>query len=444
MTTDRVIQSGILESTTSTGPGTLDLDGAATGWNRFRTFFDDADPVVYVRRNADGSKEQLVRGLISYGTGAGGRDQLTVVNVLKSSDGGASPTAIDWAAGDNPCAVFCASAEDLLDSAIRNHYGTSRPVWLKKGLWVAEGAGATARKLYWFDGTDDIEIATINETANTITLPSGILLAGNPAAALNPAPKQYVDQGDRQGIWGLTYANDVTDATNDIVIAPGGAMDSTGTCWLALASALTKRLDAAWAVGTNQGGILSGSAADVDYNIWLIGRTDLTAVDIGFETTANATPTLPSGYTFYRKVGFFKRVTGVITPFFTYETAGGGIEVEWRTGFNSINTGALTNTRRTDALAVPLTFSTIAHVRWLVVETGASFYFLLCCPDETDGTPGQTVPGAVAFVNTAASGELQVRTSAAGLVASEITFTSGSGSIDTYIVVCKGFTWSRR
>lgn len=221
MTTDRVIQAGILESTTSTGTGTLDLDGAATGWNRFRTFFDDGDSLVYVRRAADGSKEQLVRGLISYGTGAGGRDQLTVTHILKSSDGGASPTAIDWIAGDNPCAVFCASAEDLLDSALRLHYGAAKPVWFKKGLWAAAGAGATARKLYWYDGADDIEIATINETANTISF-GGVTLTGatTVTGTMSMSGAQFrAAQG----------ANIASAASIDLAAATGNFVDITGT-----------------------------------------------------------------------------------------------------------------------------------------------------------------------------------------------------------------------
>jgi hypothetical protein len=165
--TDFLIRSGVLETTNSTGPGTLDLEGAATGWNRFRTRdLADNDYVVYVRRSASGAKHQLVRGQLKLGTGAGGKDQLTVGTVIVSTDGGASPTAIDWVAGDNPCAVFMASAEDLLDWAI-SRYGTL-PAWVKKGLYVEPGAGATARKFGWYDGTDKIEISTIDETNNRI------------------------------------------------------------------------------------------------------------------------------------------------------------------------------------------------------------------------------------------------------------------------------------
>lgn len=194
--TDFLIRAGVQETTNSTGPGTLDLEGAATGWNRFRTRdVADNDYVVYVRRSANGAKHQLVRGQIKFGTGAGGKDQLTVATVLVSTDGGASPTAIDWVAGDNPCAVFMASAEDLLDSALRNHFGAARPAWFKKGLWVAEGAGATARKAYWFDGTNDIELATFDETNNT-TVWSGLgltLTSTDATAAAGPTITLYRD-----------------------------------------------------------------------------------------------------------------------------------------------------------------------------------------------------------------------------------------------------------
>lgn len=185
--TDYVIRSGVLETTNSTGPGTLDLEGASTGWNRFRTRdLADNDYVVYVRRSANGAKHQLIRGQLKFGTGAGGKDQLTVVNVLVSTDGGATPTAIDWVAGDNPCAVFMASAEDLLDSAIRNHFGDTLPPWVKQAIWVAKGAGVTARKLYWRDANgDDIEIATLNETSNVAYTINDRQLTLASAATLN-------------------------------------------------------------------------------------------------------------------------------------------------------------------------------------------------------------------------------------------------------------------
>src|SRR3990167_3675548 len=59
-----------------------------------------------------------------------------------------------------------------------------------------------------------------------------------------------ISLGLNKTIYGLTYANNGADATNDLDIATGGAMDAIGAYWMTLASALTKQSDVAWAVGT--------------------------------------------------------------------------------------------------------------------------------------------------------------------------------------------------
>ena len=92
---------------------------------------------------------------------------------------------------------------------------------------------------------------------------------------------------------GLTLANNVADATNDIDIAVGAAAsdDATPTL-LRLGAALTKRLDANWAVGTNQGGLDTGAVANDTYHVWLIRRPDTGVVDVLFSLSATA-PTMP-------------------------------------------------------------------------------------------------------------------------------------------------------
>ena len=112
-------------------------------------------------------------------------------------------------------------------------------------------------------------------------------------------------------ISGLTYANNVADATNDLDIAVGEAMDATNIYWMTLASALTKQSDVAWAVGTNQGGLDTGVVGNSDYYIWLIARSDTGVVDVLFSLSSTA-PTMPTGYDFKRLIGWFKRVGGTI------------------------------------------------------------------------------------------------------------------------------------
>lgn len=130
-----------------------------------------------------------------------------------------------------------------------------------------------------------------------------------------------------QHIYGLTYTNSVGDATNDITIAPGAAMDATQTRMLGLGASITKRLDAAWVVGNNQGGLDTGSIADTDYLIYLITRVDTGVVDVLFST---GVPTLPADYSLYRLIGWFRRASSAIRAFETYETAGGGIRHDWK------------------------------------------------------------------------------------------------------------------
>jgi len=113
---------------------------------------------------------------------------------------------------------------------------------------------------------------------------------------------------------GLTLSNNATDATNDIDVAIGEARDSTNAVDITLASALTKRLDAAWSVGTNQGGLDTGSIASTTYHLWLIKRSDTGVVDVLFSTSASA-PVMPTNYDYKWRIGSIMRESGVIVPF---------------------------------------------------------------------------------------------------------------------------------
>lgn len=106
-------------------------------------------------------------------------------------------------------------------------------------------------------------------------------------------------------IFGLTMSN-AADTLNDITIAAGSARSEDNTTDMVLAAAITKRLDAAWAVGTNQGGINTGAeAASTWYEVILIKRTDTNVVDVMFSTTANRA-TLPTNYTKSRRIGWIR------------------------------------------------------------------------------------------------------------------------------------------
>lgn len=97
---------------------------------------------------------------------------------------------------------------------------------------------------------------------------------------------------------GLGTSNNASDATNDIDIAAGTCRDSTNAKDITLASALTKRLDAAWAVGTGNGWLDIGTIANGSYHTYAILRSDTGVVDAlasrNPDTTATITMTIAS------------------------------------------------------------------------------------------------------------------------------------------------------
>lgn len=247
----------------------------------------------------------------------------------------------------------------------------------------------------------------------------------------------------KSSIQGLTYSNNVSDATNDIDIAAGVATDSTAAYSMALAASITKRLDAAWAVGTNQGGLDTGSIGNSDYYIHLIARPDTGVVDVLYSLSATA-PTMPANYTYRRLIGWFKRVGGTIVAFHTYEADGGGIELSWDVPTLDINlANTLTTARRTDAVKVPLTFSVTAHLNVSIFDAGSASINWICCPDQTDAAPS----GSIAPLANVSPGlgltcavQLKIRTSATGTIAARSTLAT----CDLYAVSTMGFAWPRR
>lgn len=102
---------------------------------------------------------------------------------------------------------------------------------------------------------------------------------------------------------GLSYlsspvklANNTSDKNNDIDFSAGVFQFDDGSGQSVL-SAMTKRLDATWAAGTNQGGLDTGSKANSTwYYCYAIYNPTTLVSDFLFSASATS-PTLPSGYT---------------------------------------------------------------------------------------------------------------------------------------------------
>lgn len=134
----------------------------------------------------------------------------------------------------------------------------------------------------------------------------------------NFLPKGYIN--------GLTMSNNVSDTSNDLDIAAGECVDSTGLFLLTRAAVLTKRLDATWSVGSGGGGLDTGVKGNSQtYFVHLIRNPSTGVVDALFSLSATA-PTMPVGYTIRRRIGiiltdgsgniraFYQRGTTYILP----------------------------------------------------------------------------------------------------------------------------------
>jgi hypothetical protein len=106
----------------------------------------------------------------------------------------------------------------------------------------------------------------------------------------------------------ITIANNVTDANNDIDFSAGNFQFSDGS-GQASAIAMTKRLDASWAAGTNQGGLFTGAkAANSTYHCFAIFNPTTLVSDFGFllgvaATVPDPTSVLPVGFTKFKRIG---------------------------------------------------------------------------------------------------------------------------------------------
>jgi hypothetical protein len=147
----------------------------------------------------------------------------------------------------------------------------------------------------------DLDTGTAVAAADTILAQQGGVDKQFPASAF-PLPINYIG--------GLITSNNGSDADHDIDIAIGSARSADNSDNLHLTTALTKQIDAAWAVGTNQGGLDTGSvAADTMYAIWLIKRPDTGIVDVLFSTSFTS-PTMPANYTKKRLIAAIRTKAG--------------------------------------------------------------------------------------------------------------------------------------
>lgn len=211
--------------------------------------------------------------------------------------------------------------------------------------WFAnvEATGNNATIVLYAEGTNNshLSIPTETEILSTVFVRqdgtkafTGVVIGVAPTLDLHLSTKKYVDDnigaGDfladgsvpmtdvldyggnlidnapflRGYIDGFITEND-TDTEHDIKTNTGVCTDSLANNdrVIELTSAIVKRADAAWAEGTGNGGMATGTvAADTEYNLIIIEKDSDGTVDMMFDVSATGA-NVPVGYTARRRIG---------------------------------------------------------------------------------------------------------------------------------------------
>ncbi|MCP4395445.1 MAG: hypothetical protein GY804_14440 [Alphaproteobacteria bacterium] len=145
-----------------------------------------------------------------------------------------------------------------------------------------------------------------NVTQDTI---AGKGVAKTDLSNVDPAAVEIALAYSAKGFFdGFITSNSAGDSDHDIEIQAGVCRDADDTCFMKSNSAITKQIDADWAVGNNAGGLPANVplAIHTTYGVFVISNPTTGEVDAGFDTSPTAVNLLAAaaglGFTKYRRI----------------------------------------------------------------------------------------------------------------------------------------------
>lgn len=236
----------------------------------------------------------------------------------------------------------------------------------------------------------------------------------------------------RGHIGGLQTSNG-TDTAHDIDITVGGARDAADSGNLILTSALTKQIDASWAVGTNAGGMATAVSLSPStwYHLFLVDL-DAGGTDAGFDTSITAANLLAT-----TGVGtVYRRIASVLTDgssnIILYTQAGD--EFLWGVPVSDYNQANPGTAAVTHTLTTPAGAQTWAMVSLSIDDASpdtATGYALVTSPDQTDTAPSSTLhdlsyPGSAGEFNASIKTGRGVRTNTSSQIRTRLSKSDAS------------------
>ena len=426
----------IYETSVTTGTGEYTLAGAATGFQPASVIAANNYLVGFVTDDVNWEA-----GLYTY---VSGPDRLQRTHVVASSNGDA---AVNWGAGTKklrcgPLAFFerrqvsksVAGSSNVTLTALEQYCDQLILTGLLTGN-INVIVDTTKQRWSIFNNTTGAYTVTFKTSAGT-----GIVIAQGGRALLECDGTNIINTGGnivmRSYLAGCVLSTLGASAT--MSIAAGVAVNSTNAAAMVL-SAIGKTT-AAWAAGTAQGGLDTGTIANSTwYKFYVIQRVDTGVVDVIFTVAALETgPAMPAGYTLFRYIG-----SGLTNGSAQWTVASQqGDEFVLSVPPNNIDSTSVSSTAASLVVTTPLGVKCIAHMQGTMTFVGSSGVGVLISSLDSSDVAPVLATGKVTYANSVdgqyVSGNVSVRTN----TSSEIRIRATNNS--TYLKLnCLGWTDTR-
>ena len=401
-------------TTATTGTGTITLGAASSGYRGTSAL---TNGTTYSYSIIDGTNYELGQGAYtSSGTTlARGPVQSSSANAAITLSGTAIVIVGDALAWDISAFKDAAAAPSSPTEGDRFFDNTSGISYTyitdaNGSQWVETSAAGTPTNGVF--STMALGGATLGSNALAVTGTTSLsipLATASGGTGLAVAIPNYIG--------GLTLSTAGSSAT--FGIATGGATDTTNAVIMALTSAYTKTTSA-WAVGTGNGSLDTGTiAVSTWYHVYIIQST-AGVVDVLISTSATS-PTLPSGYSYKRRIGSMR--TNGSSQWYGFTQVQNNFT--WAVPFDDWQYPALPGSATLKAMTVPTSINVVALLNVALDQGPATAYMTVWSPSQSQPTTPTLVLMLLTTSSPAVACQIQVLTNTSAQVYVIGTSTSG-------------------